>query len=143
MAELNNFFKSAFSVDNVIFGFDEGDLKILLINRGAEPFKGMWALPGDLVYPNEDLDSAAGRVLEELTGLREVYLEQVNAFGAVNRHPLGRVITVAYFSLIKISNYTVTPASFASTSRYSRIGLLQGKSLQFMGNQRKAKLSLL
>lgn len=118
MTEFNNFFKSAFSVDNVIFGFDEGDLKVLLISRGAEPFKGMWALPGDLVYPNEDLDSAAGRVLEELTGLRDVYLEQVNAFGAVNRHPLGRVITVAYYSLIKISNYTVTPASFAQQAKW-------------------------
>jgi 8-oxo-dGTP diphosphatase len=53
------FFQSAFSVDNVIFGFDEGDLKILIIKRGTEPYEGMWALPGDLVYPNEDLDTAA------------------------------------------------------------------------------------
>ena len=121
MTEFNNFFKSAFSVDNVIFGFDEGDLKVLLIKRGAEPFKGKWALPGDLVYPNEDLDAAAGRVLEELAGLREVYLEQVKAFGAVNRHPLGRVITVAYYSLIKINKYVVTPASFAQKAKWHSI----------------------
>jgi 8-oxo-dGTP diphosphatase len=114
MKEYNNFFKSAFSVDNVIFGFDEGDLKILLIKRGASPFNGMWALPGDLVYPNEDLDSAAARVLQELTGLRNVYLEQVHAFGAVDRHPLGRVITIAYYSLMKISAVNPKALSWAS-----------------------------
>ncbi|MBK8192365.1 MAG: NUDIX hydrolase [Lewinellaceae bacterium] len=121
MSEVESFFKSAFSVDNVIFGFDGGDLKVLLIQRGAAPYKGKWALPGDLVYPNEDLDTAAERVLEQLTGLRGVYLEQVKAFGAVDRHPLGRVITIAYFSLIKISDYTVTPASFAQSAKWHAV----------------------
>lgn len=121
MSEVESFFKSAFSVDNVIFGFDGGDLKILLIQRGAAPYKGKWALPGDLVYPNEDLDTAAERVLEQLTGLRGVYLEQVKAFGAVDRHPLGRVITIAYFSLIKISDYAVTPASFAQSAKWHSV----------------------
>ncbi|MBL7775486.1 MAG: NUDIX hydrolase [Saprospiraceae bacterium] len=121
MSEVESFFKSAFSVDNVIFGFDESDLKILLIQRGAAPFKGKWALPGDLVYPNEDLDTAAERVLEQLTGLRDVYLEQVKTFGAVNRHPLGRVITIAYYSLIKISDYVVTPASFAQSASWHSV----------------------
>lgn len=121
MSEIESFFKSAFSVDNVIFGFDGGDLKVLLIQRGAAPYKGKWALPGDLVYPNEDINTAAERVLEQLTGLRGVYLEQVKAFGAVNRHPLGRVITIAYYSLIKISDYVVTPASFAQSARWHTI----------------------
>ena len=109
----DNFFKSAFTVDNVIFGFDEGDLKVLLIRRGEEPFKDAWALPGYFVYQNEDLDAAAKRVLEELTGLRNVFLEQVKTFGSVDRHSFGRVITVAYFSLIKISDYSLQPASIA------------------------------
>jgi 8-oxo-dGTP diphosphatase len=121
MSEVESFFKSAFSVDNVIFGFDDGELKVLLIHRGAAPFKGKWALPGDLVYPNEDLDTAAGRVLEQLTGLRNVYLEQVQTFGAVDRHPLGRVITIAYYSLIKISDFNVTPASFAQSASWRSI----------------------
>ncbi|MBK8968186.1 MAG: NUDIX domain-containing protein [Saprospiraceae bacterium] len=121
MSEIESFFKSAFSVDNVIFGFDGNELKILLIHRGAAPFKGKWALPGDLVYPNEDLNTAAERVLEQLTGLRDVYLEQVKAFGAVNRHPLGRVITIAYYSLIKISDYVVTPASFAQSAQWHSV----------------------
>ncbi len=111
----DTFFKSAFSVDNVIFGFDDVDLKVLLIQRGSSPFQGAWALPGDLVYPHEDLDAAAHRVLAELTGLEEVYLEQVRTFGAVNRHPRGRVITTAYFSLIKIADLEPQPASFALT----------------------------
>jgi len=118
MSEVESFFKSAFSVDNVIFGFDGRSLKVLLIQRGAAPFRGKWALPGDLVYPNEDLDAAAERVLQQLTGLSNVYLEQVKAFGAVDRHPIGRVITIAYYSLIKISNYSVTPASFAQSAQW-------------------------
>ena len=118
MSEVESFFKSAFSVDNVIFGFDGSDLKVLLFYRGAAPYKGKWALPGDLVYPNEDLDTAAERVLEQLTGLRGVYLEQVRTFGAVGRHPLGRVITIAYYSLIKVTDYIVTPASFAQSAKW-------------------------
>ena len=121
MSEVESFFKSAFSVDNVIFGFDGNELKVLLIQRGAAPFKGKWALPGDLVYPNENLDTAAERVLEQLTSLRGVYLEQVKAFGAVNRHPLGRVITIAYYSLIKISDFAVTPASFAQSAQWHSV----------------------
>lgn len=121
MGESNNFFKSAFSVDNVIFGFDDGDLKVLLIKRGTAPFKGKWALPGDLVYPNEDLDNAAARVLLELTGLKNVYLEQVHTFGAVDRHPLGRVITISYYSLVKIANFELTPSSWASKAKWHSI----------------------
>lgn len=125
MSEETKFFKSAFSVDNVIFGFDKGTLKVLLIKRGVQPYINQWALPGDLVYPNEDLDSAAGRVLAELTGLKNVYLEQVHTFGKVDRHPLGRVITIAYYSLIKIDNFVFTPDSWASLVEWhdiSKIG---------------------
>lgn len=121
MTEFDNFFKSAFTVDNVIFGFDEGDLKVLLIKRGEEPYSGKWALPGYFVYPHEDLDAAAKRVLEELTGLRNVYLEQVKTFGTVDRHPFGRVITVAYFSLVKISDFTLQPASIALKARWHSV----------------------
>jgi len=105
MTNLDDFAKSAFTVDNIIFGFDDGDLKVLLIKRGVAPYENQWALPGNFVYPNEDLNVSANRVLQELTGLKDVYLEQVRTFGAVNRHPMGRVITVAYFSLIKIKDY--------------------------------------
>lgn len=133
MSDVGTFFRSAFSVDNIIFGFDGSDLKVLLIQRGQDPYNGMWALPGDLVFPDEDLDSAAGRVLRELTGLRDVYLEQVKTFGAVYRHPLGRVITVAYYSLIKISEYQLTPASFAQQAQWH--GVSQVGKLAFDHNE--------
>lgn len=129
MPNFNTFFKSAFTVDNVIFGFDEGDLKVLLIKRGEEPFEGMWALPGYFVYPNEDLDAAAKRVLEELTGLKNVFLEQVKTFGRPDRHSFGRVITIAYFSLIRISNYSIQAASIAQQARWHPIA--QIKELAF------------
>jgi len=135
MAEFDNFFKSAFSVDNVIFGFDREDLKVILIKRGASPYKDRWALPGDLVFPNEDLDVAAARVLEELVGLRDVYLEQVRTFGAVNRHPLGRVITVAYYSLIKIDSYELKAASWADKAQWHSIGEALSMNLAFDHNE--------
>ena len=109
----DDFLNSAFSVDNVIFGFDKGKLKILLIKRNEDPFKDMWALPGELVFPDEDLDDAPLRVLEEATGLKDVFLEQVQTFGKVNRHPLGRVVTVAYYSLVNIKKVKPKAAAFA------------------------------
>ena len=122
----DNFFKSAFTVDNIIFGFDEADLKVLLIKRGEVPHKGKWALPGNFVYQEEDLDGAAQRVLKELTGLSDVYLEQVKTFGSVNRHPFGRVITVAYYSLVKIRNYKVTPSSIAKKAEWHSVSEVSG-----------------
>ncbi|MCP9235877.1 NUDIX domain-containing protein [Lewinella sp. JB7] len=101
-----NYFKSAFTVDSVIFGFDEGALKILLIRRSEEPFDDYWALPGYFVRQDEDLDEAAQRTLRETTGLENVYLEQVHTFGSPGRHEFGRVITVAYYSLVKIADFT-------------------------------------
>lgn len=121
MSGFSAYFKSAFTVDNVIFGFDEGNLKVLLIKRGEEPHKDKWALPGYFVRPDEDLDRAAERVLQELTGLVEVYLEQVKTFGGVHRHPFGRVITVAYYSLIKISDYSLQPSSIASSAYWHQV----------------------
>jgi 8-oxo-dGTP diphosphatase len=125
MTNFDGFFKSAFTVDNVIFGFDEGDLKVLLIKRGEEPYFGYWALPGHFVYQEEDLDTAAIRVLRELTGLNNVYLEQVSTFGAVHRHSFGRVITVAYCSLIKISNYTIQPSSIALQAQWHSVSKVE------------------
>ncbi|MBT8191495.1 MAG: NUDIX hydrolase [Saprospiraceae bacterium] len=117
----NDFFKSAFSVDNVIFGFDNDVLKVLLIKRRSDPYGGQWALPGDRGHPDEDLDDAALRVLEQLTGVKDVYLEQVHTFGKVNRHPKGRVITIAYYSLVNITNVSIRAASFADKVEWKEI----------------------
>lgn len=95
-------FNSAFSIDCVIFGFDGGELKILLIERNEEPFKDWWALPGNIVGENESLDQSASRILHELTGLGDIYMEQYYTFGDVARHPQGRVLSVAYYALIRL-----------------------------------------
>ena len=115
------FFNIALSVDNVIFGFEDEDLMVLLIKRGSDPFKNHWALPGDLVHPDEDLDSSAYRVLKELTDLEDVYLQQVQAFGKVDRHPVGRVITVAYYSLVRVHKCKPTAASFATELQWHKV----------------------
>lgn len=100
-----DYFKIAISVDCVIFGYDEKELKVLLIKSDLEEFSGLYSLLGDLVRPDEDLETASYRVLKERTGMDDVYLEQVQAFGTINRHPSGRVITIAYYSLIDIKHH--------------------------------------
>ncbi|MEO6454232.1 MAG: NUDIX domain-containing protein [Ginsengibacter sp.] len=104
-SEVKELNRVALSVDCVIFGFDENKLKILLIRSDLKKFKSKWSLLGDLVKPGEDLDDSAYRILKQRTGLDDVYLEQVHTFGKVNRHPAGRVVTVAYCSLINIQHH--------------------------------------
>ena len=93
------------SVDCIIFGFDKGSLKLLLLKRNFEPPKGSWSLMGGFVQDGESVDDAAKRVLAELTGLENVYMEQVGTFGEVDRDPGERVISVAYYALININEY--------------------------------------
>lgn len=92
--------RHAVSVDVVIFSVREHDLQVLLVQCGAQPFRGRWAIPGGFVHPNEALDDAARRELAEETDVQDVYLEQLYTFGAPRRDPRGRVITVAYFALV-------------------------------------------
>src|SRR3954470_7679497 len=106
--------RAALTVDCVVFGFDEGELKVLLIQRGLAPFKGKWALPGGFVRVDETLDEAARRELEEETGLTNVFLEQLYTFGAVDRDPRERVVTVAHYALVKLAEH---PAAGASDAR--------------------------
>jgi 8-oxo-dGTP diphosphatase len=95
-----DYFNIAISVDCVIFCYDNKELKVLLIKSDLAEFSGLYSLLGDLVRPDEDLDSASYRILQERTGMEDVYLEQVHTFGSIDRHPSGRVITTAYYSLI-------------------------------------------
>lgn len=104
-SEDREYFRIANSVDCVIFGFDKNELKVLLIKSDLEEFNNQWSLLGDLVRPEEDLDNASYRVLKDRTGLDDVYLEQVYTFGEAGRHPAGRVITTAYYSLINIKDH--------------------------------------
>ncbi len=104
-SEVQNTNRIALSVDCVIFGFDENKLKVLLIRSDLKKYKGKWSLLGDLIQPAEDLDKSAYRILQQRTGLDDIYLEQVHTFGEIKRHPAGRVITVAYYSLINVQHH--------------------------------------
>lgn len=121
------------SVDCVIFGFDLEQLTVLLIDRGeiSSAFGPRMALPGNLIYDNENLDMAANRVLDELTGLKNIYLEQVGAFGdpdrihkesdrewlkSIRAEPEARVITVAYYTLVPMQQYQPQASSFAKNA---------------------------
>lgn len=105
VSENRNYFQMAVSVDCVIFGFDNNELKVLLIKSDLREFDNQWSLLGDLIQLNEDPDTASYRVLKDKTGLDNVFLEQVHTFGEVDRHPAGRVITIAYYSLVDIKNH--------------------------------------
>jgi 8-oxo-dGTP diphosphatase len=94
------------AVDCIIFGFDGVELKALLIRRGFEPEKDKWSLMGGFVGEEESAEDAAGRVLHQLTGLTHVYMEQLHTFTDVHRDSAGRVISIAYFALINIHDYS-------------------------------------
>ena len=93
------------AIDCVVFGFKDNELKILIQQRNFEPFQGVWSLMGGFVRENEDIDEAATRVCNELTGLKDVYMRQVGAYGKVDRDPGARVVSIAYCVLIDIDRY--------------------------------------
>ncbi|HJD12050.1 MAG TPA: NUDIX hydrolase [Candidatus Phocaeicola caecigallinarum] len=92
-------------IDCIIFGFEKEQLSLLLLQRNFEPAKGQWSLMGGFVQENESADDAAKRVLYELTGLKDVYMEHIGAFGEINRDPGERVISLAYYALINTNKY--------------------------------------
>lgn len=110
--------RPALTVDCVVFGFDEGELKVLLIERALEPFKGRWAFPGGFVQVEEPLEDAARRELAEETGLKDVFLEQLHTFGAVERDPRERVVSVAYSALVKLSDHRAKAATDAARAQW-------------------------
>ena len=97
--------KVLLAVDCIIFGFDEEELKILLVKRDFEPERGKWSLMGGFLKRNEDLDQAANRILHHLTGINNVYMEQLYNFSKVDRDPAERTLSVAYYALINIAEH--------------------------------------
>ncbi len=129
--------KPSVTVDTIIFTLRDNELKVLLVKRNIEPFKSMWAIPGGFVRIKESLEEAAKRELEEETGVKDVYLEQLYSFGDVNRDPRGRVITVAYFALVnsektKLEAKTdVSEARWFSASKLPSLAFDHEKILQY------------
>jgi 8-oxo-dGTP diphosphatase len=113
--------RPALTVDCVVFGLDDEDLKVLLIQRDIEPFEGRWALPGGFVRVGENLEDAARRELEEETGLRNVYLEQLYSFGDPKRDPREQVVTIAYYALVKLGDHAVQASTDARNAAWFSI----------------------
>ena len=110
--------KPSVTVDIVVFTIQHRELKILLVKRGVEPFRGKWAIPGGFVNLDESLEDAAKRELREETGVGNVYLEQLYTFGYPKRDPRGRVITVSYIALVNSDNINLEAKTDASDSRW-------------------------
>lgn len=110
--------RGALTVDCVVFGLDDDELKVMLIKRGQAPFQGKWALPGGFVRTDETLEEAARRELKEETGLHKLFLEQLYTFGAVDRDPRERVVSVAYYALVKLSEHSVHAATDAEAAAW-------------------------
>jgi 8-oxo-dGTP diphosphatase len=106
------------TVDCVVFGYDEGMLKIALIERKTDPFKGMWAIPGGFMEDNETAEETALRELKEETGMENIFLEQFHTFSSHERDPRGRTITIAFFALINSEKYHLTASADASKAKW-------------------------
>lgn len=114
MESYNDQEKVLLAADCIIFGFDKKNLKILLIKRDFEPEKGKWSLMGGFLRPDENLDNAAVRVLHHLTGLDNVYMEQLRTYSAIDRDPVGRTVSVSYYALINITEHTEINKNFSA-----------------------------
>ncbi len=112
------------SVDCAIFGFEEGQLKALLIKRDKEPEKDSWSLPGSYVYLTETVDNAAKRILNELTGIHDIFLSQISVFGEVERYPTHRVISILYCALVKPAMFKLIAGSHAKEVNWFEVNSL-------------------
>jgi 8-oxo-dGTP diphosphatase len=110
--------RPSLTVDAVVFGFDDQDLKVLLIERALDPFAGKWALPGGFVQMEESLETAVRRELKEETNLDNIFLEQLYTLGDPARDPRGRVISVAHYGLVKLADHHVLAATDASNAAW-------------------------
>lgn len=138
--------RPAVTVDCVVFGLDSGTLKILLIKRTSPPFAGCWALPGGFVDADETLDAAARRELEEETGLRDVFLEQLYSFGDPGRDPRGHTVSVAYYALVRQDQHTPIAATDAEdavwypTNRLPKLAFDHDKIIKTAINRLQGKV---
>ena len=110
--------RPALTTDCVVFGLDEEDLKVLLIQRAIKPFKDQWALPGGFIQVGEDVDDCARRELEEETGLKNIFLEQLATVGTPKRDPREHVVTVAYYALVNLIEHPPTAATDAKNAAW-------------------------
>lgn len=118
MAYTYKYPRPALTVDCIIFGWDGNNLKVLLIQRAHDPFEGSWALPGGFVDMDETLEEAALRELEEETGMKDVFIEQLFTFGTPKRDPRGRVVSVGYYTLVNLKEHPIEAGSDAKIAAW-------------------------
>jgi 8-oxo-dGTP diphosphatase len=102
------------TVDCGIFGFQDNELKLLLVKRSIEPYKDFWMLPGGIMGEGETLEESVNKVLFNLTGIDNVHQEEVKTYSSVNRHPIKRVVTVCFYALVKPENHPVIAKNYVS-----------------------------
>lgn len=125
MTNKSKTYKPSVTVDCVVFGLDKSaDVRVLLIKRAYAPFKDSWALPGGFIHENEALDDAARRELEEETGVKDVFIEQLYTFGAPDRDPRGHIISVSYFALVNLEEHPTTAATDAQDAQWFKLSEL-------------------
>lgn len=112
------------TIDNLIFGLDNDQLKVLLVKHNDPIHTNKWALPGGWIHHDENLRDAAARLLEEWTGVQDLYLEQLKAFGRIDRFPNERVVTIAYYALVSAENYPVISGSSATDASWFSVNEL-------------------
>ena len=112
---------NSITIDCVIFGFQNGSLEVLLVKHGLGIRKGEWGLPGGWIKKQEGIDEAANRLLSDLTGISDIYLEQLKAFGRPDRFPMGRIITIGYYALINKEKYDIKAGYTASDAKWFKI----------------------
>ena len=116
------------TTDCIIFGFDETNLKVLLIKRGIEPFKNKWALPGGFLQNNETAKEGAERILQKETNISDVFMEQLYTFSEIDRDPRDRVISISYFALVKLSDFTTKAGKDETSTRWFAVDELPSLS---------------
>lgn len=126
------------SVDAVVFGYEEGNISVLLIKRKYDPFEGQWAIPGGFVKNDESLESAVERELFEETGIKINYLEQLYTFGNPNRDPRGRVVSIAYFGLVRPNAFKIYASTDAEEVQWFNIDELPKLSFDHKDILKKA-----
>lgn len=110
--------RPAVTTDCVVFGFDGSGLSVLLVERGREPFKGEWAFPGGFLKMDETAEEGAARELHEETGVKDIFIEQLQAFSKVDRDPRERVVTIAFYALVRQSDYHVIGGDDAAKAQW-------------------------
>lgn len=114
----------AVTTDCVVFGFDGSSLSLLLIKRGIEPYKDTWALPGGFMNIDETAEQGALRELQEETGVKDIYIEQLQAFTSVQRDPRERVLTIAFLAFVRLENYEVIAGDDAAQAQWFKVSEL-------------------